>query len=297
VFESNVILVVDDDPEMAGYYWEVLNENADSHLVTHWIGDFNEFEKMFGQMVADGKRYPLCIVDLTERRGSAANPKRGLETVQRIREKDKDIRIFIATHADHGLIGEVRDALAAKGQLDGVRFFRLHDLDREKFRKAVNGSVERSLRTRNVLDLARTHAEEVPISGLLKSLCEKFREQGAQIESSNVAAGISVRAHHGPLKTGLDSLLAHCVDGTAESSLVEVIGERSGSGAMVTLDYKGPENVPPTLASFLEADECAHSAELYVLDRYLRSAGGEVRLLHGVGRRGSRFEVVIRSFD
>jgi len=297
VFESNVILVVDDDPEMAGYYWEVLNENADSHLVTHWIGDFNAFEKMFGQMVADGKRYPLCIVDLKEGRGSGVNPKRGLETVQRIRETDKDIRIFIATHADDGLIGEVRDALAAKGQLNGVRFFRLHDLDREKFRKAVNGSVERSLRTRNVLDLARTHAEEVPISGLLKSLCEKFREQGAQIESSNVAAGISVRAHHGPLKTGLDSLLAHCVDGTAESSLVEVIGERSGSGAMVTLDYKGPENVPPTLASFLEADECAHSAELYVLDRYLRSAGGEVRLLHGVGRRGSRFEVVIRSFD
>jgi hypothetical protein len=295
VFEENAILVVDDEPHMAGYYWEVLNENADSHLVTHWVGKFDEFEKMFGQMVADGKRYPLCIVDLKD--DSAANPKRGLETVQRIREKDKDIGIFIATHADDGLIGEARDALAAKGQLNGVRFFRLHDLDREKFRKAVNGSVERSLRTRNVLDLARTHAEEVPISALLKSLCEKFREQGAQIESSNVAAGISVRAHHGPLKTGLDSLLAHCVDGTAESSLVQVIGERSGSGAMVTLDYEGPENVPPTPASFLEADECAHSAELYVLDRYLRSAGGEVRLLHGVGRRGSRFEVVIRSFD
>jgi len=293
-FISNVILVVDDDPKMAGYYWEVLNEKADSHLVTHWVGEFDKFEKMFGQMVADGKRYPLCIVDLKD----GQNPKRGLQTVQRIRESDRDIWIFIATHADDALIGEVRDALAAEGRLDGVRFFQLHDLDREKFRKAVNAFVERWRSARKVLGLAGgVPAQEVGISSLLKSLCEKFHGQGAQIEFSNIAPGISVRAHPDPLKSGLDNLLAHCIEEAAKNRPVEVICERSGAGATVTVDYEGSAQAPPTLSSLLDNDECAHAVELYVFDTYLRAAAGELRVLHGSGGRGSRFEVVIKSFS
>lgn len=76
--DKNTILVVDDDPERYGFYWQIFNDDPEEFsplppqdgaprqhpLVPHSLGDFSRFEEMFRQMVERGDRHPLCIVDM-----------------------------------------------------------------------------------------------------------------------------------------------------------------------------------------------------------------------------------------
>jgi hypothetical protein len=297
VTQANTILVVDDDPAMAGYYWEILNETPESNpnsVVPHWVGDFEQFEKMFAQMVADGKRYPLCIVDLTE--GNTGNLKRGVETVRVIRGLDGDIGVLISTKLDSYTLAEVREELVADDLLGNSRFFQLHDMDHAEFRRAVDGFIDRwSRKHRLRRSLAGLKPAEVNVSGILKEICTKLNDAGQRIDFSNIVSGLLVCGHHQHLAEGLKSLLSHAVEASREGDLVSVIGDRTTEGAEVLVAYRGARNAPGSLGDLLEASECSYANDLYVLDLYLREADGRLEFAAVEGPQ-TRIVAQVKSF-
>jgi len=278
VAETNTILVVDDDPAMAGYYWEVLNETPESNpnsLVPHWVGNFERFEKMFAQMVADGQRYPLCILDLKEE--NTGNLKRGAETMRMIRELDADIGIFVSSKLDSYTLEEVRENLAAEDLLGNARFFQLHDMDREQFRRAVADFIDRWSRKSRLLDsLAGSNSADVDLSEILKAQCEKLTSAGESVDFSNIVSGLVVRGHHQHFEEGFKNVIGHAVKANGAGGVVSVIGDRTVEGVEILVTYRGSGNSPRSLGDLLEARELSHANDLYVFDVYLREADGRL---------------------
>ena len=131
---NNFILIVDNDPEVLAYYWQlfegdngsqfdVLGESSprQPRLRCYRLADSTKFVEMFEGMVRADQRYPLCIIDLEmEDENGRLNKRRGLQTARRVREIDPEIHIVICTaHWDVGL-EEVQEHVAGS-----AHYFRL----------------------------------------------------------------------------------------------------------------------------------------------------------------------------
>jgi CheY-like chemotaxis protein len=120
---NNTILIVDDDPQVLAYYWElfegdegsqfdVLGESSPRRhrLLCHRLADSVKFVEMFESMVRADRLHPLCIVDLAMPDENGRLDKRhGLQTARRVREIDPDIHIVICTAASDVGLEEVRE--------------------------------------------------------------------------------------------------------------------------------------------------------------------------------------------
>ena len=128
--KNNAILIVDDDPEILGYYWKIFasgdaaefdilgaapaNDQAElvcRQLVCHRYTNAVKFLDAFEKMVDADLRHPVCIIDM---RMPVLN---GFETAQRVRALDPDIHIIICTaHTD-------MDPAEIRANLSGSVFF------------------------------------------------------------------------------------------------------------------------------------------------------------------------------
>ena len=116
--DNNTILIVDDDPAVLAYYWQlfegddgarfdILGEGRPRRhrLLCHRLGDSVKFVEMFGNMVRSDLLHPLCIIDMEMRdEDGRLDRHRGLHTARQVREIDAGIHIVICSGvADIGL--------------------------------------------------------------------------------------------------------------------------------------------------------------------------------------------------
>jgi CheY-like chemotaxis protein len=120
---NNTILIVDDDPQVLAYYWQlfegddgakfdVLGEDRPRRhrLLCHRLGDSVKFVEMFDGMVRMDRRHPLCIIDMQmPGEDGRLDKRRGLQTARRVREIDPGIHIVICTAAPDVGPEEVRE--------------------------------------------------------------------------------------------------------------------------------------------------------------------------------------------
>ena len=128
--DNRAILIVDDDPDILGYYWKIFSsgdaaefdilgaaptgEEAElicRQLVCHRYSNAVKFLDAFEKMVNADLRHPVCIIDM---RMPVLN---GFETAQRVRALDPEINIIICTaHSD-------MDPAEIRANLSGSVFF------------------------------------------------------------------------------------------------------------------------------------------------------------------------------
>jgi len=128
--DNRAILIVDDDPDILGYYWKIFasgdttefdilgeapaagaSEMVCRQLVCHRYTNAVKFLDAFEKMVDSDLRHPVCIIDM---RMPVMN---GFETAQRVRALDQEINIIICTaHSD-------MDPAEIRANLSGSVFF------------------------------------------------------------------------------------------------------------------------------------------------------------------------------
>ena len=182
---SNTILIVDDERDKHGFYWQIFNPNDQEFdlpflaseqkpararaLHLEYLGTFDDFDRVFAAKVKQGRRYPLCIVDSRlKKKDGTSDDRRGLKTALLVRQLDQDISIIVATHLHDLHEEELRAQLG-----DNSFLFRLYELDtREKlddFVRTVHALVDRWNAKRSLLASAPSDAtEKVPLSELVR---------------------------------------------------------------------------------------------------------------------------------
>jgi hypothetical protein len=287
--DKNTILVVDDDPERFGFYWQIFNDDPEEFsplpaqedaprqhpLVPHALGDFSQFEEMFRQMVDRGDRHPLCIIDMRFEKQN--DNRRGFETVRLVRELDPDISIVVATHLPDIELDDIRQAAGNNAFL-----FRLPMLDeslKAEFRNTVHRLVDRWNAKRRMLRSMRESAPAaVPLSEVLNGICGAWQREKVAIEPY-INPGLSVRSHREPLAQGLDCVVRHAVEASLPDGSIRVFGEGTSSGAMVTVINEACEAAPRSLDEMKRAGEQALG--LFLFEEFLRSAGGSLKVESG----------------
>lgn len=287
--DKNTILVVDDDPERFGFYWQIFNDDpeefspllpqdgASRHhpLVPHSLGDFSQFEEMFRQMVERGDRHPLCIIDM--RFEKLNDNRRGFETVRLVRELDPDISIVVATHLPDIELEDIREAAG-----DNTFLFRLPMVDeslKADFRNTVHRLVDRwNAKQRMMRSVREAAPVAVPLSEVLNGLCGEWHGKNGSIEPY-INPGLSVRSHREPLAQGLDCVLRHAVETAPADGCIRVFGEGTSSGAVVTVINEPREAAPRSLDELTRAGEQALG--FFLFEAFLRSAGGSLKVQSG----------------
>lgn len=108
---NRTILIVDDNPSVLEYYFNIFEADDFSALdilgeqkaVRRWHPTFRQqdprkFDEMFEGMVRNGTFHPLCVVDLhMPGPDGQMDPRRGLTTARRVRELDARIHIVFCT--------------------------------------------------------------------------------------------------------------------------------------------------------------------------------------------------------
>jgi hypothetical protein len=300
--DENTILVVDDDRQKFEIYWQIFNddphefdplppsENAVRHhpVVLHYLQDFSKFEEMFGQMIASGKRHPLCIVDM--RLQQENDNRRGFETVRLVRELDPDISIVVATALPDVELDTLREVA-------GENTFLFHlpmtdEAQRAEFRDTVHRLVDRwNAQQRMLLSTRDRDAEAVPLSELLNELCGEWRRQNVGIEPY-INPGLRVRSHRKPLTQGLHCVLRHAVEMSPPDSCIRVFGEDTRSGAMVTVTDERREKVPRSLSDLLHDGE--HALGFFLFEAFLRLTGGSLKVANTAASGGTTITADIR---
>jgi hypothetical protein len=287
--DKNTILVVDDDPERFGFYWQVFNDDPEEFsplppqegaarphpLVPHSLGDFAQFEQMFRQMVERGDRHPLCIIDM--RLAKQNDNRRGFDTVRLVRELDPDISIVVATHLPDIELEDVRQAAGENAFL-----FRLPMLDeslKADFRNTVHFLVDRwNAKQRMLRSMRESAPAAVPLSEMLNGICGEWQREQAPIEPY-INPGLSVRSHREPLSQGLGCVLRHAVETSSPDGSIRVFGEGTPSGATVTVINEPRETAPRSLDEMKRAG--AQALAFFLFEEFLRSAGGSLKVESG----------------
>ena len=287
--DKNTILVVDDDPERFGFYWQIFNDDPGEFsplpppdggprqhpLVPHSLGDFARFEEMFRLMVERGDRHPLCIIDM--RLEKQNDNRRGFETVRLVRELDPDISIVVATHLPDIELEDIRQAAGENAFL-----FRLPMLDeslKADFRNTVHLLVDRWNAKQRMLRVMRDSAPSaVPLSEMLNGMCGEWRSEKTPIEPY-INPGLSVRSHREPLSQGLGCVLRHAVETSLPDGSVRVFGEGTAAGATVTVINEPREAAPRSLDEMKRAG--GQALGFYLFEEFLRAAGGSLKVESG----------------
>ena len=291
--DKNTILVVDDDPERYGFYWQLFNDDPEEFsplppqdgaprqhpLVPHSLGDFSRFEEMFRQMVERGDHHPLCIVDMRFEKEN--DNRRGFETARLVRELDPDISIVVATHLPDIELEDVREAAG-----DNAFLFRLPMLDeslKTEFRNTVHLLVDRwNAKQKLLRSMRESSAEPVPLSEVLNEICGEWHRRNAPIEPY-INPGLSVRSHREPLAQGLQCVLRHAVEASPPDGCVRVFGEGTASGAVVTVTNERHTAPLRSLDDLMHVHAGEHAPGFFLFEAFLRSAGGSLK----VGSAGS----------
>lgn len=297
--DKNTILVVDDDPKLFGFYWQIFNDDPHEFdplppaedsprrhpLVPHSLGDFSKFEEMFRQMVARGERHPLCIVDM--RFEKANDNRRGFETACLVRELDPDISIVVATHLPDVELEDIRAALGNNAFL--FRLPLLDDRQKTEFRDQVHLLVDRwNAKQKLLRSLGRSAPEPVPLSDLLNGICGELQRENAPLEAY-INPGLGVRSHRQPLASGLDCVLRHAVGSSPPEGCVRVFGEGTASGAMVTVtDERQPSGAMPKTP----ADR---GLGFFLFETFLASGGGSLKIEPAGASGGTKITADIRN--
>lgn len=153
VMNNNTILIVDDDPGVLAYYWQLFEGDEGvkfdilgdtrprrHRLLCHRLGNAVKFVEMFESMIRTDRRHPLCIIDLQmPGEDGRLDRRRGLHTAQRVREIDPEIHIVICTAATDVGAEEVREHVPGSAHF----FRRPFSPDQEsEFCLAVHGLVD-----------------------------------------------------------------------------------------------------------------------------------------------------------
>lgn len=287
--DKNTILVVDDDPERFGFYWQVFNDDPEEFnplpsqegvarphpLVPHSLGDFARFEEMFRLMVERGDRHPLCIIDMRFEKQN--DNRRGFETVRLVRELDPDISIVVATHLPDIELDDIRQAAGENAFL-----FRLPMLDeslKADFRNKVHFLVDRwNAKQRMLRSIRESAPAAVPLSEVLNGMCDEWQREKAPIEPY-INPGLRVRSHREPLAQGLGCVLRHAVETSLPDRSIRLFGEGTSSGATVTVINECREAAPRSLDELKRAGEQALA--FFLFEEFLRSAGGSLKVESG----------------
>ncbi len=284
--DENAILVVDDNREIFEFYWQIFNEdphefdplppeeNAVRHhpVVLHYLEDFAKFEALVGQMIASGKRHPICIVDMRLEREN--NNRRGFETVRLVRELDQDISIVVATALPDI---ELQDLCEVAGE--NTFLFRLplsDEAQRAGFRDTIHRLLDRWNAQQRMLRVTQdAAAQEVPLSEVLNEICREWRHQHAGVEPY-INPGLRVRSHREPLAQGIHCVLRHAVQASPPDGCIRVFGEGTASGAMVTVTDERREKAPRSLTDLIHAGE--HALGFFLFEAFLRLTGGSLKV-------------------
>ena len=308
---SNTILIVDDERDKHGFYWQIFNPNDQEFdlpflaseqkpararaLHLEYLGTFDEFDRVFAAKVKQGKRYPLCIVDSRLRKkDGTSDDRRGLKTALLVRQLDQDISIIVATHL-HDLHEE-----ELRAQLGGNSFlFRLYELDtREKlddFVGTVHALVDRWNAKRSLLASAPNDAtEKVPLSELVREACLSARSKGIHLEDY-INPGLVVVSHRRALSDGVHSIVRTAVERNIPGGLVRVYCEGSPTGAVLSASYHGAENEHLALEHLVGEDGGAEGSGLRRFADYLASGGGSLKIAPGLAGRGTTITADIRN--
>ena len=286
--DKNTILVVDDDPKLFGFYWQIFNddphefdllprsEDASRHhpLVPHSLGDFSKFEEMFRQMVDRGEHHPLCIVDM--RFEKANDNRRGFETARLVRELDPEINIVIATHLPDVELEDVRLALGDNAFL--FRLPMLEEAQKAEFRNTVHLLVDRwNAKQKLLQSLERSAPESVPLSEVLNAICADLRRENASIEAY-INPGLGVRSHREHLANGLGCVLRQAVEASPPSGCIRVFGESAASGAVVSVSDERQGVAPRSADELAQGNSKAAGLGFFLFETFLSSNGGSLKV-------------------
>ena len=300
---SNTILIVDDERDKHGFYWQLFNPNDQEFdlpflaseqqpararaLHLEYLGTFDEFERVFAAKVKQGKRYPLCIVDSRLRKSDGTSEdRRGLKTALLVRQLDQDISIIVATHLHDLQEEELRAQLGENAFL-----FRLYELDtREKlddFVSTVHALVDRWNAKRSLLAAARKDTpEKISLSELVREACRSARSKQIHMEEY-INPGLEVLSHRGALSDGVRSVLRTAVERTIPGGLIRVYCERSPTGAVLSVSYHGAENEHLALEHLAQEDAGADGSGIHYFGAFLSSCGGSLKIAPGLAGRGT----------
>jgi len=308
---SNTILIVDDERDKHGFYWQLFNPNDHEFdlpflaseqkpararaLHLEYLGTFDEFERVFAAKVKQGKRYLLCIVDSRLRKSDGTSEdRRGLKTALLVRQLDQDISIIVATHLHDLQEEELRAQLGENSFL-----FRLYELDtREKldeFVGTVHALVDRWNTKRSLLAAARKDApEKISLSELVREACRSARSRQIHLEEY-INPGLEGLSHRGALSDGVRSVLRTAGERTIPGGLIRVYCERSSTGAVLSVSYHGAENEHLALEHLAQEDAGADGSDIRYFGAFLSSCGGSLKIAPGLAGRGTTITVDIRS--
>lgn len=285
--DKNTILVVDDDPKLFGFYWQIFNEDPDEFsvlpreenavrahpLVPHSLGDFAKFEEMFRQMTSRGERYPLCIVDM--RLEKANDNRRGFETARMVRELDPEISIVVATHLPDIELEDLRQVLG-----DNAFLFRLPLLDearKSEFRETVHLLVDRwNAKQKLLRSLQQSAPEPVPLNDVIGGICGSVPGENAAVEAY-IDPGLGVRTHREPLAKGLHCVLRRALEVTPRDRCIRVYGEGSSAGATVTVTDESADRPPQSVHDLTHVGAGDRGLCFFLFHTFLSSCGGSLR--------------------